>query len=379
MKLLFIAGPTMSNVFALTPLALAARGRGHQVIMASPRSVAPAILGAGLPAFTMTPLSLEDLVSTDRAGNPTPMPADESDLHEFSGRMFGRLAAESLAGLSDLTANWRPDLIIGGPHAYAAPLLAAELGVPSVRHTLNNNATDRVGAPPCVEEPLQPELEKLGLDRVPDFGMCIDIFPPCVRPPGEEPMQPMQWTPVNSHQVPLEPWMFTRQRRRRVVVTAGSLTSSTHNFEFMRGLTKALAALDAELLVAAPTDAAELLRNEPGVDHAGWIPLDVVIPTCDLVVHHSVGLTALSALGAGVPQLTIPQEVHSFAGARRMAEGGAISLLPGEDTPDAVVDACHTLLTQPEHVERARSAAKENAAMPLPDEMVVRLEGMAAA
>lgn len=369
MKILFIAGPTKSSLFGLAPLAIAAKTSGHQVVMASTQEVVPAALGIGLPAFSISPLSLTELMTKDRAGNPLAIPQDETGLANFVGHMFGRLAAAGLDPLRSLVAGWRPDLIIGGPHAYAAPILATQFGLPCVRHLLTGNAIDREGTHPGVDEELRPELGQLGLDRVPGFDLAIDIFPASTRthiPATTPPLQPLQWVPTNQ-QCQIEPWMVTRGERRRVLLTAGSLVTRTHSFALLRGLTETLAALDVEVVIAAPQDVGDELRTEPGVVHAGWIPMDVVLPTCDLIVHHSGTMTALNALHAGVPQLIIPQESRFIDWAQMLSTRGvAITLPPGEDTPDAVAKAAQDLLTNPAYLDQAHALSREIAEMPSP-------------
>ncbi|MDP9863654.1 MULTISPECIES: nucleotide disphospho-sugar-binding domain-containing protein [Streptosporangium] len=379
MKILFISGPTKSSVFGLAPLAIAARGSGHQVVLASTREAVSAALGIGVPAFSTTPLSLTELMTLDRAGEPLRIPQDEAELPVFVGHMFGRLAAAGLDPLRDLVTGWRPDLIVGGPHAYVAPLLSAEFGLPCVRHLLTGNAIDREGTHPGVEEELRPELDRLGLDHVPGFDMAVDIFPESTRPDGATPAQPMRWIPTNE-QCPLQPWMCSRGERRRVLVTAGSLATPTHNFGFLRGLTDALTELDVEVVIAAPEEVGEELRAERGVAHAGWVPMDVVLPTCDLIVHHSGTMTALTALHAGVPQLIIPQESRFTDWARMLsARGVAMTLPPGQDTPDAVAAAGRELLGNPSYTEGARAIAREIAEMPLPAEVLGVLEKLVTA
>ncbi|MCF2435637.1 hypothetical protein LV779_18260 [Streptomyces thinghirensis] len=66
-----------------------------------------------------------------------------------------------------------------------------------------------------------------------------------------------------------------------------------------------MAALDVELLVAAPEAVAAELGPLPDNVRAGWIRLDVVARTCDLTVSHAGGNTVLSSMAAGVPQVLI--------------------------------------------------------------------------
>ncbi|MDP9796809.1 UDP:flavonoid glycosyltransferase YjiC (YdhE family) [Catenuloplanes nepalensis] len=381
MKILFIAGPTKSSLFGLAPLAIAARTGGHRVVMASTAEVVPTALGIGLPAFPMTPLSFTHLMTVGRDGESLRIPADEAELSTFVGHMFGRLTAAGLPALRDLATGWRPDLIVGGPHAYAAPLLAAEFGVPCVRHLLTGNTIDREGTHPGVDEELRPELAGLGLDRVPGFDLAIDIFPASTRidavTPGQ-PVCPMQWIPTNQ-QGAAEPWMLTRGARRRVLVTAGSLVTRTHNFAFLSGLARTFAALDVDLVIAAPEDVGAALRDEPGVLHAGWVPLDLIMPTCDLIVHHSGTMTALTALHAGVPQLIVPQESRFIGWAQNLAVlGTAITLRPGEADPELLASAGKSLLTEASYAEAAATLAAEIAGMSLPGAVLGVLDDLVA-
>lgn len=377
MKILFVAGPAKSNVFGLAPLAITARGCGHDVILASTEEAVTAAASIGLPGMTTTPLSLTQLMTTDRQGNPLRIPADGAELPDFVGHMFGRLTAASLEPLRTLITNWRPDILVCAPHAYAGPVLAAQFGLPCVRHLLTGTPVDREGTHPGVDDELQPELSELGLDRVPDFDLAIDIFPASIRPEGA-PVRPMRWMPTNE-QRPLEPWMVARGERRRVLVTAGSLATPTHGTGLLRDLVAALAELDVELVVAAPEEVADLLRGERGVAHAGWLPLDIVLPTSATIVHHSGTITALTAMHAGVPQLIIPQESRFIDWAALVAaQDVAITLPPGEDTPDAVTRAISDLLTDPVYAAGARAMAEEIAAMPLPTDVLDVLKGLVA-
>ncbi|MFV2109783.1 nucleotide disphospho-sugar-binding domain-containing protein [Micromonospora sp. LOL_015] len=377
MKLFFMPGPAKSNVFGLGSLAVAARVNGHDVILASTAEATAAATTIGLPAMTTSGLSLTQLMTTDRAGNPLRIPTDEADLPIFVGNMFGRLAAVSLGPTRELVTRWRPDVLVSGPHAYTGPLLAAEFGLPCVRHLLTGTPADREGTHPGVEDELRPELDALGLDRIPNFDLAIDIFPASIRPVGR-PVQPMRWTPTNE-QRPVEPWMVTPGQRRRVLLTAGSLATPTHGIDLLRTLVAALAGLDVELIVAAPDQVGALLREEPGVTDAGWVPLDMVLPTCDLIVHHAGTMTALTALQAGVPQLIIPQDRRFVDWANMLASKDvAITLPPGGDTPDTLARAARVLLTEPLHAAAARAMADEIAAMPLPVTVLDVLKGLTA-
>src|SRR5438093_7161676 len=134
MRMLFVAGGSPATVFALSPLATAARGAGHEVVMASTEDMMPTVAAAGLPGFAVTHLPISHFISTDRSVARVEIPRDPVAEALFTGRWFGRMAAASLTAVRELARDWRPDVVVGGTMSYAAPLLAVELGVPYVRH-----------------------------------------------------------------------------------------------------------------------------------------------------------------------------------------------------------------------------------------------------
>ncbi|MEV7525740.1 nucleotide disphospho-sugar-binding domain-containing protein [Streptomyces sp. NPDC091371] len=377
--MLFVAAGSPATVFALTPLATAARNAGHQVVMAANADMTPVVTSMGLPATETTDLPIKHFITTGRDGKPVQIPSDPGGEAEFTGSWFARMALAGLPRLLELAGHWRPDVVVGGTLSYVAPLLAAHLGVPHVRQTWDAIDADDIHRGAGAE--LAPDLAALGLDRLPDPDLLIDICPPSLRPADAAPALPMRHITAVRQDGRLEPWMYSRGERPRICVTSGSRVakdSYDDNFAFLRTLAGDLAAWDAELVVAAPEGVAEALRPELPGARVGWMPLDVVGPTCDLMVHHAGGVTTLSGLAAGVPQLLIPKGAVLCTPARRVADqGAAIALLPGEDTREAVAAACRDLLEQPGYRKRAGDLAAEIAQMPSPAALVPVLEQLA--
>ncbi|MET9535585.1 MULTISPECIES: glycosyltransferase [unclassified Streptomyces] len=377
MKILFVAAGSQATVFALSPLATAARNGGHQVFMAAHADMMPVVAGAGLPGIALTSRPLGDFLTFDRAGRPLTIPADPAEGQRFAGGAFGRMAAANIEPLLALARDWRPDLVVGGTLSYAAGLLAAHLGVPFVRQAWDAIEADAIHPGAALE--LRPELDSLGLERFPEPELFIDICPPGVRPPGAAPAQLMRWIPGNQQRA-LEPWMYRRGDRPRVCVTSGSRASRAsydNSYEFLRDMATRIGALDVDLVVAAPEAVAADLRAEFAGVRAGWIPLDVVAPTCDLLLHHAGGVTSMTGMNAGLPQLLIPNGPILVPAARRMAAyGAAITLMPGEDSADAIADACGELLADPAYRGRARDLAREISGLPLPAQLVGVLENL---
>lgn len=375
MRMLFIAAGSPATVFALTPLATAAHNAGHEVVMAAPEGVVPVAVNSGFPAVSLTSVPIPEFITKDRRGNPVSRPTDPVEEKLFTGRWFGRLAAACLGPLYELTEDWKPDVVVGGTLCYSAALLAAHLRVPYVRHAWD--AKEATGIDPGADEELQPELRELGLRRVPEPDLFVDICPPSLMPPDAGPVQQLRWIPTNR-QRRLEPWMHTKGGKRRVCVTAGSRVTRKLNYDFLLDLSRKVSALDVELVIAAPEEAAKGLRDElgPGVI-CDWVPLDVLAPTCDLIVHHSGGTTSLTAMYHGVPQVSIPENAAHVPATERLADYGATAMLiPGEDTPENVASSCQEVLGNSLYRQRALELSEEMSTMPLPHDVVGRLEDL---
>ncbi|MEU0373206.1 glycosyltransferase [Streptomyces sp. NPDC006283] len=374
MRILFLAGGSPATVFALVPLACAARNAGHQVLMAATADMSGVITSAGLPAAPVTTRTMRDFMLADRDGTELTLPTDPGERMHFGGRGFGRLAAACMPVLRDLGRDWRPDAVVGGTLAFGAALLAAELKIPYVRHAWDMGepaAMDRGAA-----DELAPELAALGRRTLPGPDLWIDICPPAVADPDAPAGQTMRFVPCGPQQ-PLERWMYTRGERRRVCVTAGSRVSKDYEFDHLDALVSQVAGPDVEVVAAAPEDVAAALRERhPGL-RAGWLPLDTVLHTCDLLVHSGGGQSALTALQAAVPQLVVPTMPKVLAPNQRLAAYGAARVLPAQTAgPEAVAAACRDMLATPSYTERARTLATELAALPGPSEILPAVEAL---
>ncbi|PRW62267.1 nucleotide disphospho-sugar-binding domain-containing protein [Actinopolyspora mortivallis] len=359
-------------MFALAPLATAVRNAGHQVFMAATEETVPTIAQVNLPAISLTDRSLHSLISEDRNGNPVALPSGLEESQRHCGEWFGRLAAASLDALFELTNEWRPDVVVGGKLSYAAALIARTLNVPYVRHAWDFD--DYVGIDPHASRELRPELDGLGLDDLPTPDLFIDISPSDLAVRHATEIQPMRWIPGNK-QGKVLPWMYIPTSGRRVCITSGNRVSVMQSHDFICEVAESLAEEDIEVVIAAPEDAApELRRRLPGLN-IGWLPLDVVAPTCDAVVHHGGGVTSLTALNAGVPQVVFPGSSIQEESSERLARtGAALTLTRSEATPELIAKSCWSVLEDPEYKRRSVQLARDIAEFPTPDLIVRTLE-----
>lgn len=377
LKAIILAGVAPSTIFTHAPLATALRNAGHQVMMAgSVEDVIPTIAGVGLPALPITDPNLTPQQILASEAHLMQVPEDPVERERQSGRWYAKLESVTLDALQAFAADWHPDVVIGGDNSYAAPLLARRLGIPWVRHSwdIHDPRLMDEGA----NEQLAKHLAELGLDRLPDPDMLIDITPPSLRARDASPVQPMRWIPGNS-QCRMEPWMYTKGADTRIGVTIGTGVANYKQHDFLHDIVDNVSTVGGEVVVPVTEDAAPALRERLANVRAGWIPLDILAPTCDVLVHQTGGSTMMTALSFGVPQILIPDpnqyRVNEMA--RRLVDAGAaVTLTPDEARTEVIAKHCQEMLSDPAYTAAAAGLAREIAAMPLPAEVARRVESL---
>jgi UDP:flavonoid glycosyltransferase YjiC (YdhE family) len=392
MKFLFVTTGSQATFYAVAPLATAVRNAGHQVLMATHEPWIETAEAIGVPSVCYSHEPIRHFMKTLHPGEALRFPSEMGDdAMVGQGRAYARMATAGLGALLDLTKDWRPDLVVGSAMSFAAGLLATHLNVPYVRQAeyLQIPVT---GIDPGAEEELLPELERLGLAGLPKPTLFVDATPPSLRPPQDPESQPIRWIP-NNPQRRLEPWMYTRpEGRHRVIITSGfrSLMFRTPGWSMPR-LVEQLTVAGAEVLIAASPGAAERFGAELGDARVGWIPMDVVAPTCDLVVYHGGGTTATTFMTNGVPQLIIPENppefpenFHRKAIARAVSAFGAGMTVwpqrdaPGQDPGEVIAAGAKEVLSTPRYTLQSQAIAAEIATLPTPGDVVHMMEKLAA-
>ncbi|WP_460308141.1 glycosyltransferase [Actinocorallia aurea] len=372
-------GPSYGLYCPVVPMAWTLRAAGHDVLVAAPQTIDSVVKGSGLPFIpTYGPMHMREVMAQDRDGKPIPLAREESAMLEQAGRGFGRLAARTLPGLLDVIDKWRPDLIMGEPHSYAAGMAAKASGLPWVEHGVGLGyfrEMDKSGA-----EELAVELAGLGLPGMPVPDLVLEPCPPSLRPPGPalgESMRYVQYDPPAT----VPSWVFAPRSRPRVLLTLGTVAPGAGGAGVLKELVRTLPSLGVELLVAVADDVVPQLGPLPdAVVAAGFLPLASVLPSCDLVVHHCGGGSTMAAIMAALPQLLVPQPIvaEQYDSARRVtAYGCARQLVDQPIDPAAVVENCRALLDDAVYLDRARELRAEVDAMPAPASLVPRIEALA--
>ena len=363
MRVLFVALPLVGHTLPMLPVATAMQAAGHEVrvatggdalvadsggvpfddISGSPRPTRPLRIVLGHPVLSAR-------VATGRGGGPG------------AAMVLTDVNAATVEPVRALAARWRPDVVVHDPMAIAAPVVAAELGVPTVLH--GNALMD-------VHELRAAVLERHRLRGLPPPALAIDISPPSVvgGRPGQQPLRTMPWSGDGK----LPDWLARPSERPRIVVSRSTIEGGPPGGDPMPAVIRAADAVDAEIVLVRSPRTSGLPDNVRAV---GWVPLDQVLPHCAAVVHHGGAGTTLGAFVAGVPQLLVPGIGDRRYNAQRVAARGAGLAAPARRI---TAELLNQLLTDPAIGTAADEVRREIAELPEPAGVVARIEDVVAA
>jgi UDP:flavonoid glycosyltransferase YjiC (YdhE family) len=211
-------------------------------------------------------------------------------------------------------AAWRPDLIVCDEADFGAMLAAERLGIP--RAVILVNASGSFGRTEVVTPALRRVRRDLGLD--PDLAdrmlaetLTLNPFPPRFR----DPRFPL---PVASHSfrpTPTDPAgaavpaSFDRlgDDGPTLYVTLGTIFPAESGDLFPR-LLAAIGSLgvDAIVTVGRELDPARFGPQPDRIVIERYVPQDLILPRCDLVVNHGGSGSILGALAHGLPIVALP-------------------------------------------------------------------------
>jgi glycosyltransferase len=342
MRVLFAAAAARPHLFPLVPLAWAFRSAGHEVCVAGTEGIATDLVDTGLPAVVVhsepnqVSAARKPLLDTiyQQAPWPDEWAVNQDQLTPAQRKYLRMLGTVLLLGahsmVNDLLAfarQWRPDLIVHDAITYAGPVVAQVLGIPNVRHLFGTASLPRLELDRG--KPL-PEYTRM-FDRFHtevrvDATATVDPTPPRMRLSAPDPPSfDMRYIAYNGPGV-LPFRLRTEARRQRVCVTWGHTSARALGeaaADPYRIAIQALAQLDVEIIVV--TTAAQL-KSLGRLPRSAWsapsVPLHLVLPHCDLLVHQGGDGTTLTAAALGVPQLAITRKPDAELVGARLASVG---------------------------------------------------------
>ncbi len=384
MRVLVTSPGLLGHVHPMMPLASAMVVRGHDVLWAVPREGLDHVERKGFRAVAAGESGLGPAAVLRRYPELRDLPLAEAPEAMFA-KLWGATAAPMmLADLVPVALDWRPNLVVADAAEFAAHIVAAELGVPSVTKGFGALLPERRVAAASAE--VAPLWRSRGLEPRPYGGsydhLYLDIYPPELQPqdaihvPHRQLMRPIVEDggsrAGSSPSLPEAP-----SDAPLVYVTMGTVFN---NPQTLKLVTAAVGELHVRALVTVgPNADTTMLGPTPArVRIESYVPQTLVLPHCDLVVSHGGSGTMLAALTHGLPQLCLPQGADQFLNAAALASAGAgISLMPEETATEAVRDAAARLLGEAAFREAARRVSQSIASMPPPDDVAAILEALA--
>jgi UDP:flavonoid glycosyltransferase YjiC (YdhE family) len=379
MRVVVACIPQTGHLFPLLPLAEALAAQGDQVVVASGADAGDPVRARRL-AFRETGPPFADwfgALAARTRGAPGQGLAPDRVERYFLPRLFGEVGTALVVDdLMSAVAEHRADAVVFDPVMFAAPLVAAKLGVRGVQHTVGPLYDDLTLE--LVADAVSPIWQEFGLSVPPAAGMydgtTVAICPPSLDPmaTGRERVELMRPVPLPLSGSP-EPHAFPEPQRPLVYLTLGTFSNDP---EFLRLLIDALREQPINLLVTTGRDIHEQAVGEvpSNVHVTQFIPQADVLPHCALAVHHAGAGTTFGVVAHGVPSVALPRGADNFTiGARLAATGAAVSLMPQDVTAEAVRGAVAAVLGNASYAESAQRLAAEIAAMPSPRELAARL------
>jgi UDP:flavonoid glycosyltransferase YjiC (YdhE family) len=368
-------------MYPLLPLAVAALEAGHHVTFATAEDFLPTAEKAGLRTAPAG-LNIRDAFGVALAGQPRREDIPPEELNAIIAKVFGDVQPRRfVADLVPLFERERPDLVVYESGNPGGALAARQAGIPAVSHGFGRFARSDLGA--AIHRATLGYATEIGYDTAGAmyFGdPYIDICPGSAQSPNR---------PATTNRVPLRPtgWnepgelpdgVLGRDRSHPLIyLTLGTAMGSV---PVLREAISGLAVVDADILVSTgPTvDVAALGEVPANVRLESWVPQADLLPHIDLVVHHGGSGTTLSAFGAGLPQLLLPQGADQFTNADMVHELGVGDRLLGEQvTAEAITDRALRLLDDESVRAATQRLTAEVAAMPSPAEVAALLSGFA--
>ena len=407
MRIAFAPLVLSTHYFGLVPLAWAARAAGHDVRVVGQPAIIDAIVTSGLPAvsvgtdFDILAGVAESFQRTQHAVGKVSAKGIESmptpqQLRQYRDFRFVPHVRCAQAMGDDLVAfgrSWRPDVVVADPLVLAAPLLSEAAGAPLVRHLWGPDIMRGASFPgyPLAEgcsprEDWPTELlalyDRLGVEPRAEHAVAtVDPCPDSMQVPGIANRIPMRYVPYNGPGA-LPGWLLEPTTKPRVCITWGTVATTFLGPDGFRipQILEGLAGQDLDIVVTVSRRDRALLDEvlpqlPPNVRAVSEMPLNLLLPTCDAVVHHGgVGAMFTAALYA-VPQVIISKVTdHLFNSAALAATGAGIALRMDETDAAGIGDAVEFALTDDGLRKGARTLQEETLRRPAPSEVVGELE-----
>lgn len=355
MRIMLTPWPNPAHLYPMVPLVWALQSAGHEVRVASHPVLAETTTSCGLPAVSLGDM---DSVSMPRGpGRPQPRsvrekleritedlaldPAECDPWNVFYQFMLPSMWDFHPVGASagdehvvvdrmvDFARDWRPDLVLWDPCFPGGAVAARASGAAHARILWGldyfawtiDRFTERgtrpgpvAGENPLVET-VRPVAERYGVEVDDELLLgqwTVDPTPTGIRLLTKKVRTvSVRWVPYSA-QAPTPDWLSGRPDRPRVAVSLG-LSQRTYfkgGWDYVPDLFEVMGELDIEVVATLNKDQlAEVSRIPGNVRTIDYVPLNQLLPSCTVAIHHGGMGTFAAATAANLPQLITDSDV----------------------------------------------------------------------
>jgi UDP:flavonoid glycosyltransferase YjiC (YdhE family) len=398
MRILFVTSPGVGHVQPVMGLALAARNRGHEIAWATSGDLAPLLEAQSIHVFAVgAPFAKYRTEYRTRWPEALQLKGRQTAAHAFP-RLFGNVIAnDMLPGLERTIVEWKPNLVVNETGAVATPLAARKFGIPHLTHAFGlpipasvmHEVGNEFAAAWRIKGYDTPEFAGLY-----DFG-AVEISAPSLLAACPNPVlakkvftqRPSSVTSAPSDRLSeslsefLNSRASIRAQRPIVYVTFGTLYNN-NNASFTSVLNVA-PKINATFVVttgyggSAHCDAYRKNATSGNLWIGEYVPQDLLLPLCDIVVSHAGSGTLTGAMSHGLPQLCLPQGADQFRNADALAACAAgLTLEPEDQSELTIANSIERLIRDPLFRKNAHRLRKEIDAMPTRNDVMTAIEDM---
>jgi UDP:flavonoid glycosyltransferase YjiC (YdhE family) len=335
MRVLFCASDMHGHALPLLPLATALKKMNQKLRFVTGSSVAAHIESHGIPVRALMPnrqMLNEQMVAMT---NKEPHRGKE-DRTTFAVTRFAQIQTNlTLKLLLREFENFKPELIIYECYAWAAPLAAQKLSIPSLSHGFGMplphsvlEAHSKVLTPIWLANNLSPRADA-GLFS----SAYIDIWPKRMQTHRSDLCTGEQCLPMrfNSYIPSLTTARQQRHHSLRILVTLG--TVAIHADKQLPIVIQALQNVKQAHIVflmgsdKAAIEAKELIDKFAWSENStyeilAWADIHQIMIGIDLIISHGGAGTLLAAAAQGIPQLLLPNAADQFDNADSAVAAG---------------------------------------------------------
>ncbi len=387
MRVLFTNQPMSGHWHPLVPLAQALTSVGHEVAFASTPGFCLSMEAKGFRTFPVGADETEEEAQQigEQLANSNEQPPSVAVLrYRFAGIRADRMLPDIL----DLISDWHPDVLVRDSAELTACVAAERAGIP--------HAVFQVAAPVpwyirAMSEPLNRLLASVGLSIAEPADILYRYLMFYPRPrglwnpdvPAPPTMHAFRYTVFSQSGNEILPeWVAGLEERPTVYATLGTVMND--RTDLLSAILDGLRGEPINLILTVGRDGSpqDFGEQPPHVHIERYIPQNMLLPLCDLVITHGGSGTMMDALSFGLPMVMIPISADQPVNAQLCTRLGVARLVTPVGRTEAelaedIRNATQQVLRNPTYRQNAQRLLKEMEDLPGLEYPVSLLETLA--